>query len=143
LAIPASEIWIPDIFLYNSVDEKSNDIPSRVNALVENSGHVSLAVPQTLQSTCNLDRTGKKIKNSLWYLDLFNRKCSLTFGSWTSDISKIDLSISEDSASIENLEINPVWNVVSFNATRHEKKYNCCSNVYPSIEFELELERNY
>lgn len=143
MAVPSTDIWIPDIFLYNNVDEKPFDISSRINAVVQSTGHVTLVVPQTLRSTCNLSHTSKKIKKNLWYLDLFNRKCSLKFGSWVYDMSKIDLSISDDSASIANLETNPEWNVSSFNATRHEATYDCCPNVYPSIEFELELTRNF
>ncbi|CAF1334642.1 unnamed protein product, partial [Rotaria sordida] len=51
LRIPSTQIWIPDIFLYNTADEKF-DTRAKVNAVVQYDGNILYVPPVSFKSNC-------------------------------------------------------------------------------------------
>ncbi|CAF3848431.1 unnamed protein product [Rotaria sordida] len=51
LRIPSTQIWTPDIFLYNTADEKF-DTTVKVNAVVQHNGNILYVPPVLFKSTC-------------------------------------------------------------------------------------------
>ncbi|KAF8566195.1 hypothetical protein P879_02807 [Paragonimus westermani] len=77
-----SQIWTPDIKLYNFADERL--IEQREARVVISSNGNTLWVPQALfKSTCEVEIT---------YFPFDTQICMLEFGSWTYDKDQLDLS---------------------------------------------------
>lgn len=73
LQIPRSQIWLPDIQLYNSASHEPQ-IESDITTIVMNNGLAIDVLPMMLRSTCKMDVT--------WF-PFDEQKCLLEFGSWT------------------------------------------------------------
>ncbi|KAF7260847.1 hypothetical protein EG68_04026 [Paragonimus skrjabini miyazakii] len=77
-----SQIWTPDIKLYNFADERL--VEQREARVVISSNGNTLWVPQALfKSTCEVEIT---------YFPFDTQICMLEFGSWTYDKDQLDLS---------------------------------------------------
>ncbi|CAF3859755.1 unnamed protein product [Rotaria sp. Silwood1] len=57
LRIPSTQIWTPDILLYNSADEKF-DPTMKVNAVVQHNGDILYVPPVLFKSICSFDIAG-------------------------------------------------------------------------------------
>ncbi|CAF2716940.1 unnamed protein product [Rotaria sp. Silwood2] len=96
LRIPSTQIWVPDILLYNSADDKF-DAAMKVNAVVQHNGDILYVPPVLFKSTCPFDIVAFPfvsiktmfqlyrtfILNVCLFLD--TQHCTLKFGSWTYD----------------------------------------------------------
>jgi hypothetical protein len=59
----------------------------------------------------------------------------MKFGSWTFDRDSIDIQFYENQREInrnEYIESNE-WEILSSDGIRNEKKYECCSEIYPDM----------
>ena len=54
LRLPSSQIWTPDILLYNSADEKF-DSTMKVNVVVQHTGEILYVPPGIFKSICPFD----------------------------------------------------------------------------------------
>ncbi|XP_023674173.1 neuronal acetylcholine receptor subunit alpha-7-like isoform X1 [Paramormyrops kingsleyae] len=129
LRFPSSQVWVPDILLYNSADERF-DATFHTNVLVNASGYCQYIPPGILKSTCYIDVR--------WFpFDV--QKCDLKFGSWTHNGWLLDLQILavDTSTYIPNGE----WDLVEVPAKRNELYYECCKEPYPDITFTVVMRR--
>ncbi|KAK3532820.1 hypothetical protein QTP86_032105 [Hemibagrus guttatus] len=100
LRFPSSQIWTPDILLYNSADERF-DATFHTNVLVNSSGACQYIPPGILKSTCYIDVR--------WFpFDV--QKCDLKFGSWTHNGWLLDLQMRE--VDISTYIPNGEWDLV-------------------------------
>ncbi|XP_067172086.1 neuronal acetylcholine receptor subunit alpha-7-like [Apteryx mantelli] len=119
LRFPADQIWVPDILLYNSADERF-DATFHTNVLVNYSGSCQYIPPGILKSTCYIDVR--------WFpFDV--QRCDLKFGSWTHSGWLLDLQMLE--ADISNYISNGEWDLVGVPGKRNEMYYECCKEPYP------------
>uniref|UniRef100_H3D3A9 Neuronal acetylcholine receptor subunit alpha-7 n=1 Tax=Tetraodon nigroviridis TaxID=99883 RepID=H3D3A9_TETNG len=126
LRFPSSLIWMPDILLYNSADERF-DATFHTNVLVNATGICQYIPPGILKSTCYIDVR--------WFpFDV--QKCDLKFGSWTHNgwLQMIDVDIS---TYIPNGE----WDLVGVPGKRNELYYECCKEPYPDVTFTVTIRR--
>ncbi|XP_010900329.1 neuronal acetylcholine receptor subunit alpha-7 isoform X1 [Esox lucius] len=129
LRFPSSQIWTPDILLYNSADERF-DATFHTNVLVNASGYCQYIPPGILKSTCYIDVR--------WFpFDI--QKCDLKFGSWTHNGWLLDLQMLDVDTStyIPNGE----WDLVGVPAKRNELYYDCCKEPYPDVTFTVTMRR--
>ncbi|XP_026990746.1 neuronal acetylcholine receptor subunit alpha-7 [Tachysurus fulvidraco] len=129
LRFPSSQIWTPDILLYNSADERF-DATFHTNVLVNSSGACQYIPPGILKSTCYIDVR--------WFpFDV--QKCDLKFGSWTHNGWLLDLQMREVdiSAYIPNGE----WDLVGVPGKRNELYYECCKEPYPDVTYTVTIRR--
>ncbi|XP_070300308.1 neuronal acetylcholine receptor subunit alpha-7 [Salvelinus sp. IW2-2015] len=129
LRFPSSQIWTPDILLYNSADERF-DATFHTNVLVNASGYCQYIPPGILKSTCYIDVR--------WFpFDV--QKCDLKFGSWTHNGWLLDLQMLDVDTStyIPNGE----WDLVGVPAKRNELYYDCCKEPYPDVTFTVTMRR--
>ncbi|CAF4413891.1 unnamed protein product, partial [Rotaria sp. Silwood2] len=54
LRIPSTQIWVPDIFLYNSVNDKF-DTTMKINAVVQHNGDILYVPPVLFKSICSFN----------------------------------------------------------------------------------------
>lgn len=65
-----------------------------------------------------------------WPFD--EQKCEIKIGSWTFSALQLDLNTAKDP--IETKYFNSKeWELVSFNAERHSKIYDCCPEPYLDV----------
>lgn len=80
-------------------------------------------------------------------VELYEKKKKTTgvifgrFGSWTYDGSKLNLTLSTDSANLDYYLPNPDWDIVSAEAERHVMRYECCPEPYIDVTYQLHLRR--
>lgn len=127
LHMNVDNIWRPDLKLYNAPDTSVDN----TLALVYSTGQVLWVPPMTAQVSCNLSAT--------WF-PFDEQRCTLVFGSWTHDVSKIDLQIfdsPEESSAFSSSE----WRLHGVHTERHVKKYPCCKELFPSVHVTLTMRR--
>uniref|UniRef100_A0A673VWA0 Neuronal acetylcholine receptor subunit alpha-7 n=1 Tax=Salmo trutta TaxID=8032 RepID=A0A673VWA0_SALTR len=129
LRFPSNQIWVPDILLYNSADERF-DATFHTNVLVNSSGSCQYIPPGILKSTCYIDVR--------WFpFDV--QKCDLKFGSWTYNGWLLDLQILD--VDISSYIPNGEWDLVGVPVKRNELYYDCCKEPYPDVTFTVTMRR--
>ncbi|XP_063076176.1 neuronal acetylcholine receptor subunit alpha-7 isoform X2 [Engraulis encrasicolus] len=129
LRFPSNKIWVPDILLYNSADERF-DATFHTNVLVSDTGACQYIPPGILKSTCYIDVR--------WFpFDV--QKCDLKFGSWTYSGWLLNLQLG--SVDISNYIPNGEWDLVGVPAKRNERIYDCCAEPYPDVTFTVTMRR--
>uniref|UniRef100_K7FRV9 Cholinergic receptor nicotinic alpha 7 subunit n=1 Tax=Pelodiscus sinensis TaxID=13735 RepID=K7FRV9_PELSI len=129
LRFPADQIWVPDILLYNSADERF-DATFHTNVLVNYSGACQYIPPGILKSTCYIDVR--------WFpFDV--QKCDLKFGSWTHNGWLLDLQMLD--ADVSNYISNGEWDLVGVPGKRNERYYECCKEPYPDVTYTVTMRR--
>ncbi|XP_071480002.1 neuronal acetylcholine receptor subunit alpha-6-like [Diadema antillarum] len=132
LRLPASQLWIPDIVLYNSVAEWETLSP--VHVLAYPDGIVYSIAPLSVKSSCemNLAKYPYDVQN-----------CTLVWGSWIHDESMISLQPFDPALDLHDLVPNPRWEVVDTSVVRHVKKYNCCIESFVDLSVSVILRRRH
>ncbi|KAJ8417173.1 hypothetical protein AAFF_G00284000 [Aldrovandia affinis] len=126
---PDTQIWKPDILLYNSADERF-DATFHTNVLVNSSGYCQYLPPGIFKSTCYIDVR--------WFpFDV--QRCELKFGSWTYGGWSLDLQMVE--ADVTGYIANGEWDLVEVPGHRNEKFYDCCKEPYPDVTFTVVMRR--
>ncbi|KAM9315028.1 neuronal acetylcholine receptor subunit alpha-7-like [Pholidichthys leucotaenia] len=129
LRFPSNLVWVPDILLYNSADERF-DATYHTNVLVNASGACQYIPPGILKSTCYIDVR--------WFpFDI--QKCDLKFGSWTHNGWMLDLQMME--VDISTYIPNGEWDLVGVPGKRNELYYDCCKEPYPDVTFTVTMRR--
>nr|XP_057933995.1 neuronal acetylcholine receptor subunit alpha-7-like [Doryrhamphus excisus] len=129
LRFPSNLIWVPDILLYNSADERF-DATFHTNVLVNATGACQYIPPGILKSTCYIDVR--------WFpFDV--QKCDLKFGSWTHNGWLLDLQMMD--VDISTYIPNGEWDLVGVPAKRNELYYDCCKEPYPDVTFTVTMRR--
>ncbi|XP_054160227.1 neuronal acetylcholine receptor subunit alpha-7-like [Oppia nitens] len=133
LRLPTKRIWIPDILMYNSADEKF-DSTFRTNVVVNNNGTCLYVPPGVFKSTCQIDIT--------WF-PFDTQKCVMKFGSWTYDGFSLDLDLKagSESGDLTLFLPNGEWVLVGAPAKRTLQYYECCPEPYLDITFTIHIKR--
>jgi len=130
-----SEIWKPDIQLYNNADSANMQHFGTTHFLVFNTGVVLWVPPAKFRAFCKVDLRQ-------WPHD--SQSCKLKFGSWTSHGDQIDLGLYHDMDTVDKLNFyteNKEWKVESSTATRSENKYETVAETYPDVTFTFQISR--
>lgn len=67
--------------------------------------------------------------------------CSWKFGSWVTDMQRLDIRLLQKDIDLSDYTPNPEWVVSDSTAVRHEKKYPCCPEMYVDITYGLNVKR--
>ncbi|CAF3847358.1 unnamed protein product [Rotaria sordida] len=131
IRIPSTQIWIPDIFLYNSIDDKF-DTRAKVNAVVQYDGNILYVPPILFKSICPFDI-------ALFPFD--TQYCTLKFGTWTYDDAGVNLTAASSQGQLDAYVKNAEWDLEDFFATNNGTKYDCCPNVYSHVLYTIRIRR--
>ncbi|XP_030842467.1 neuronal acetylcholine receptor subunit alpha-2-like isoform X2 [Strongylocentrotus purpuratus] len=132
LHLPPSEIWVPDITLFNS-NSPSESLMSGVSAIAYADGSVLYIPPMHLEATCTMDLTD-------YPYDQHN--CSLKWGSWAYDASLITIDSLSDSIDLSETFDHPIWDIINTKATKHTDFYSCCpGETFEDVTFSLVVRR--
>ncbi|CAF4867996.1 unnamed protein product [Rotaria sp. Silwood1] len=133
IRLPIKRIWQPDVTLYNYADTRLEE-KREVLATVYHNGTVFWKPMSIFKSTCQID---------IRRFPYDSQKCSMKFGSWTYDSSKVNLRFYRD---IQKFDLNSYvksneWSIVGNSASRNTEKYDCCPEIYVDLKFHIQLER--
>lgn len=134
IRLEASEVWKPDVTLYNSADPVNMINCWDSNVLIYSTGKIMWVPPCKMTSQCHY--TLKKHPYG-------EQTCTLKFGSWTFDGNILDLGFYNETTTLDLSDLNNSsgFEVVSTSGERHEKFYSCCVEPYPDITFNLTIKR--
>ncbi|PAV77316.1 hypothetical protein WR25_21117 [Diploscapter pachys] len=125
------QLWNPDVLLYNSADPQfDSTYPS--NLLVYPNGKVDWIPPGLFRFSCKID--------VVWFPFDF-QSCSMKFGSWTYDGSKLELRVDDNGFDISNYMPNGEWVLEGTFVKRNIQFYPCCPEPYYDIVFTFVIRR--
>ncbi|KAG4071071.1 hypothetical protein HA402_002743 [Bradysia odoriphaga] len=129
LSIARSEIWAPDIQLYN-LAEYDTDVKGYARNILTNDGKISDGLPMLIKSTCKIDVT--------WF-PFDEQKCLLIFGSWSFSSTELRLELSENAPSYMN---NGEWQVLGVTAeTGYLIDQHQPTELYVVLNYTIHLKR--
>lgn len=131
--IPATEIWTPDLRLYNFADERLHERRDSL-CIVDSTGSVSWIPQAVFKSSCNIDVKA---------FPFDKQRCHLKFGSWTYDGLQLDLYFKEEKEEMDMSEYQTsnVWHVISAIAKRNVERYTCCAEPFIDLTFWITIRR--
>ncbi|CAH1240056.1 CHRNA9 [Branchiostoma lanceolatum] len=133
LQFSPSELWIPDIYLYNNVDAGSDGgLHAKTNIIVTPSGDVKWLAPIAYTSSCRID------------IRLFpydDQNCSMIFGSWTHTGIQVDLYPKGDTGDLSSYADNGEFELMGMPVERRVVYYPCCPEPYPNLHVTISLRR--
>ncbi|XP_019640239.1 PREDICTED: neuronal acetylcholine receptor subunit alpha-10-like [Branchiostoma belcheri] len=132
LTIHSSDIWRPDIFLYNNIAETYGALGTVTDLSVTNTGQVSYLTPAIFTSACPVDITR---------FPFDRQNCVLEFGSWIYTGSQLNISLIKSSADTSTYTKSEEWILRGAPMERKVAVYTCCPDPYVSVLFTLQLER--
>lgn len=134
MRIPATEIWVPDVTLYDNADSNDYVAHSRSsNAIVSHKGNIDLwSKPTLVKSTCKID---------VKYFPFDMQECSMKFGSWTYTSFQMNLTKHAPNPELSELVPNEQWDLEYAVTRRHSVKYECCPERYLDVTFYFGLKR--
>ncbi|CAH2004715.1 unnamed protein product [Acanthoscelides obtectus] len=136
LHLHTSEIWTPDLSVYNRADQ--SDEPSVIGyssmkCAVTYDGSVLCVPPIHIDALCNPDL-------SKYPFDSHN--CTLNFGSWVYKGEEVDIKLVNKVVNDDDLVSDGEWTVQSFHTVRNSGVYKCCPNsTYPSVSITFTIRR--
>ncbi|KAK6015472.1 Cation transporter family protein, partial [Ostertagia ostertagi] len=133
--LPISNIWKPDVLLYNSVDQQF-DSTWPVNAVVYHSGNVTWIPPAVIRSSCSIDIAYFPFdsQDTPFFLAL-----PMKFGSWT--YSGFFTDLRNASVSVGTYQPNGEWELLDLTSKRSIFYYECCPEPYYDVMFTISIRR--
>ncbi|XP_066292647.1 neuronal acetylcholine receptor subunit alpha-10-like [Branchiostoma lanceolatum] len=132
LTIHSSDIWRPDIFLYNNIAETYGAIEAITDVTVTSTGRVSYLQPAIFTSACPVD---------ISRFPFDKQECILEFGSWIYTGAKLNISLVNPTADRAIFTLNEEWILTGVPMEREVDIYPCCPDPYVSILLNMQLER--
>eukprot|EP00795_Rhopilema_esculentum_P010813 gene10813-19622_t len=138
LFVNPAKVWVPDIVLYNSIDENgefSGGLETYKHKVQVNyDGKNSWLNPAIFRSICPMD---------VRFFPFDDQVCKLKFGSWAHDASMIDIEDPPNSTSANDYYINHgEWELLGLTAKRNAKKYQCCANPFVDMTLTVSVRRH-
>jgi len=142
LRINPSKVWLPDIEVFNMAGTSQLSIAPQyyngVNVLVYPDGEV-LFIPQI------------KIKVHCYNFSHSNwpqgeQDCNIKLGSWTYDSLGLNLTAFNNKflIDLEDMAPSSPWLITKqYGDTLNHKKYNCCVETYPELNFRFRMKPQY
>ncbi|KAK9702997.1 Neurotransmitter-gated ion-channel ligand binding domain [Popillia japonica] len=132
--LSSTEIWTPDIALYNKLHHTSVNrlFENGVDCIVRNTGKVTCVPPNQLEAICSADLTNYPYDK---------QKCVLRLGSWVHSGEEIDFRFANKPVTMDTVP-NGEWDLVNVTVDRHNGNYSCCpNNTYPSLAYIFTIQR--
>ncbi|XP_059468633.1 neuronal acetylcholine receptor subunit alpha-10-like [Neocloeon triangulifer] len=130
--IPHKQVWTPDIILYDNADSQYSRAVISTNVIVYSDGKMLLLSHGIFHSTCDIN---------VEYFPFDVQSCQMKWASWSYDGNQIDLELIREHGDVSNYQPNGEFDLISYEAERHEKIYTCCPEPYPDITYTIRIRR--
>ncbi|XP_071845349.1 neuronal acetylcholine receptor subunit alpha-10-like isoform X2 [Apostichopus japonicus] len=131
VTLPSTDVWKPDIVLYNIADDTFEGI-MKTNVEIHYHGEVTWYAPAIFKSACSIN---------MYYFPFDEQVCHLQFGSWAFDTSKLDLVNRSQSGDVASFIPNGEWDLQGMPVERVAVKYNCCPTPFAVLTFRIVVRR--
>lgn len=135
LRVPVTRVWTPDIVIYNKAAPVVYKLQETMT-LVNSTGHVVYIPDLQIKTYCDVDdhiAAGDEVH------------CKIILGSWTRSEADLDLQpIDEEPHGINMADFsdfNRDWAVESTRVERVAKQFDCCPEVYVTLNYVITLKR--
>ncbi|XP_004464688.2 5-hydroxytryptamine receptor 3C [Dasypus novemcinctus] len=133
LTISAENLWLPDIFIVESMDE--DETPPGLTAYVNSDGRTKYEKPIRVTSICNLD---------IFYFPFDQQNCTFTFSSFLYTVDNMLLGMDKEVWEITDTSRNVIqthgeWELLGIN--KATPKMLVGSNLYDQIMFYVAIRR--
>ncbi|KAI8792696.1 neuronal acetylcholine receptor subunit alpha-10 precursor, partial [Biomphalaria glabrata] len=125
LRMPCDYLWLPDIVLYNSVDNHNKGYMKSL-AMVHSDGTVFWPPIVRMRSSCKMDIT---------FFPFDDQLCGLNLGSWAYDGFQVDVTNRSENVDLSNYVDNGEWELLGTKIIRRVKNYTCCPEPYVDVTF--------
>jgi len=142
LKVPHSELWLPDIAIYNGIGEMRLNQPSQLDrALIYQDGEILWIPPVNYKVLCKVESVSSWINGA-------EQECTVKIGSWTESKSLIEIVPIAEDFDVTGDDTKPVdltyylsnrIDIFNTSLTISDKKYPCCTEVYTHLEMKLHL----
>ncbi|XP_035696236.1 neuronal acetylcholine receptor subunit alpha-10-like [Branchiostoma floridae] len=132
LTFHSSEVWRPDIFLYNNIAETYGALPPITDVTVTSAGRVSYYQPEIFTSACPV---------GIERFPFDRQECQLEFGSWIYGDSKLNLSLVNPYADRSVFTKNEEWILKGMPMGIRVAVYPCCPETFSTAVLTVQLER--
>ena len=82
-----------------------------------------------------------KCKINVQYFPFDAQICTMKFGSWTYDITRVDVKKESNDTDLLKYIESGEWKLVAAPVRRNVHKYTCCPERYPDITFDFVIHR--
>ncbi|CAG0895064.1 unnamed protein product, partial [Darwinula stevensoni] len=133
IIVPYASIWTPDIVLLNSAATNYEERLLRTNAIVSWTGKVTLLTGAMFRSVCDVDVS---------YFPFDTQNCSMRFGSWCQDVTKIQME-SDYNATLElgTYIESQEFSLESYKAEKILNSDPCCPNPFDNVNYVILMKR--
>uniref|UniRef100_A0A7N4PIA0 5-hydroxytryptamine receptor 3E n=1 Tax=Sarcophilus harrisii TaxID=9305 RepID=A0A7N4PIA0_SARHA len=133
ISITAQNLWLPDIFIIESVDV--DQTPTGLTAYVSNEGRIKYKKPMKVTSICNLD---------IFRFPFDKQNCTLTFSSFLFTVDDMLLGMEKELWEIVDTSHNLIktqgeWELLGI--SKATPKLAVGSNLYDQIMFHVAIKR--
>ncbi|NP_001079601.1 acetylcholine receptor subunit alpha-1-A precursor [Xenopus laevis] len=130
--IPSSDIWRPDIVLYNNADGDFA-IVQETKVLLDYTGKIIWLPPAIFKSYCEMIVT---------YFPFDLQNCSMKLGTWTYDGTLVVINPENDRPDLSNFMESGEWYMKDYRCWKHWVYYDCCPETpYLDITYHFLLQR--
>ncbi|XP_044158514.1 acetylcholine receptor subunit alpha-1-B [Bufo gargarizans] len=132
IRVPSSDIWRPDIVLYNNADGDFT-IVKNTKILLDYTGKIIWTPPAIFKSYCEIIVT---------YFPFDQQNCSMKLGTWTYDGLLVVINPESDRPDLSNFMESGEWMMKDYRCWKHWVTYTCCLNVpYLDVTYHFVLQR--
>uniref|UniRef100_A0A2K6GRR0 Uncharacterized protein n=1 Tax=Propithecus coquereli TaxID=379532 RepID=A0A2K6GRR0_PROCO len=133
LTIVAEKLWLPDIFIVESMDV--DEMPSGLIAYVSSEGRIKYDKPMRVTNICNLD---------IFYFPFDQQNCTFTFTSFLYTVDSMLLGMDKEVWEITDMSRDVIhtqgeWELLGINKT--SPKMLVGDNLYDQIMFYVAIRR--
>lgn len=132
IRIPFTDVWKPDILLYNNADVTSYFSSLSSNVIVTSEGNVTWLSMVIFKSSCRID---------VRYFPFDEQNCSMQFASWTYDGFQLQLRMNSEEGDISNYIRSSEWILIKLHVEWNLVYYSCCIEPYPDITYYIQIRR--
>ncbi|XP_067934083.1 acetylcholine receptor subunit alpha-like [Watersipora subatra] len=115
--LPCFKVWLPDIVLYNAVEDIHENYYMKSPVTVDYTGEVKWFPLAKLHSSCKLD---------IRFYPFDRQVCYLKLGSWSYSELEVDVRDGETGVEKNDFIDNGEFELVEFTVKRVKNHYDCC-----------------
>ncbi|XP_033098657.1 neuronal acetylcholine receptor subunit beta-3-like [Anneissia japonica] len=134
IKVPHNSIWMPDITLYDNVDNGFERSKTSIPLSVTSNGSVSLATPTFYTAFCKMD---------VKHFPFDNEICRFKHGSWMYGSHQIDLNVRRRENEQSYFYENGVWDLEYVNFEMNYTSYGLSPYSYAHIIMTIGLSRRF
>uniref|UniRef100_A0A8C5QST5 Cholinergic receptor nicotinic alpha 1 subunit n=1 Tax=Leptobrachium leishanense TaxID=445787 RepID=A0A8C5QST5_9ANUR len=130
--IPSSDVWRPDLVLYNNGNGDFAIAPV-TKALLDYNGKITWTPPAIFKSYCEMIVT---------HFPFDQQNCSMKLGTWTYDGTLVVINPENDRPDLSSFMESGEWLMKDYRCWKHWVYYDCCLDTpYLDITYHFLLQR--